>query len=140
MSALWIGDRFLGIDLGESEIEDLRFAVCSELDVGRFEISVDDPSFVGRLQGGCHFDGDADGFADRQGSSGDALGLGSELGRQQLQRDLAVEPLVERSVHLTHPSLTELGCDPEVGERSTDHGSKSCPAGAIVRPLSGKTA
>ena len=51
--------------LGEPEIEDLDDPVVGELDVGRFEIAVDDARFVGRLERLGDLSRDRDRFVDR---------------------------------------------------------------------------
>src|SRR5262245_61013568 len=43
---------------------------------------------------------------------------GERSGRQQLERDVAVEPLVARAVHDAHPALADLLDEAEMSERA----------------------
>ena len=60
--------------LGEPEVEDLDRAVGSDLDVGGFEIAVDDALLVRRLEGLGDLEGDGDGLVHRDRAASDALG------------------------------------------------------------------
>jgi len=47
--------------------------------------------------------------------SREPVGVSRNIGRQQLEGDLATELGVFGQPHLTHPALTELGSDFEIG-------------------------
>jgi hypothetical protein len=47
--------------------------------------------------------------------------VGCQVGRQKLQRDLATEGLVFRSIDRAHPALTQFGEDAIVRDGLADH-------------------
>jgi hypothetical protein len=138
----------------EPEIEHLDGAVRPHLDVGRFQIAVDDAAIVRRLQGRGYLAGDAQRLVNWQRSPGDpigeggsfdelehqradpfrflqpvdrpnlrmvqrgqharfeleareAVGVGQEGVREDLDRDIAAEFRVARAVHLAHSAGAE---------------------------------
>ena len=58
----------------QAEIEDLDVPVGSDLDVGRFEVPVDDPALVRRLQAFGKLSRDPNDFVERQWTDGESFG------------------------------------------------------------------
>ena len=66
-----------GIDsLGQTEVENLDRAVRSQLDIGRFQIPVNDAGVVRGFERLGNLAGNRDGFVNRDWSTGDAVGEG----------------------------------------------------------------
>lgn len=60
-----------------------------------------------------------------------ATGMRGELGRQDFERDLALEPNVLGQVDLPHPAGAQPVGDPVVGEHPTDHEHSSTRVSGI---------
>src|SRR5207237_367637 len=91
---------------GEAEIENLDDTLGRDLDVGGFQVAVDDALFVGGFQGFGNLAGYAESFVERDGAGGDALveGLaGNEFHHQGFFLDAVNDRdvwMVERSENL----------------------------------------
>ena len=73
-------------ELREAEVEHLDCAVGPQLDVGRFEVAVDDAVLVRRFERLGDLPRDREGLVHRQSPAGDSLGEGrplDELHRQE---------------------------------------------------------
>jgi hypothetical protein len=78
-------------------------------------------------------DGADVGMVERRGEAGLALeplegiGIGQKVGREHLDRDLAVQPEILRPVHRAHSSRAELVEYPVVGDPLPDHREEPGP-------------
>ena len=68
------GGRIAFQRLGQTEIEDLDFAVAGEFDVGRFQIAVNDALFVRGFERVGDLAGDGESLVNRNGSRRDTFG------------------------------------------------------------------
>jgi len=85
--------------LGEAEVEELRPGLCHH-DVAGLEIPMDDAAPVSAIEGA--------GNLDRRAHQ---LGVRGEVGREDLDRDDAIEARVLRAIDLSHPSRAERSED-----------------------------
>ena len=73
--------------LRETEIENLDVPVGSDLDVGRFEVAVDDPALVRRLQAFSKLPRDPKDFVERQWTGRESLRQGRTFDEFEHERD-----------------------------------------------------
>ena len=96
--------------LARPEIEDSYLAVWTELDVGWFEVAVDDALVVCGFQRLGNLEGDLEGLIDRGRTGVDALGQGFTLGHLHDQQLASLE--IFETVDRSDPRVLKCGQDP----------------------------
>jgi hypothetical protein len=92
--------------LRQTEVEDFHFSAGSELDVGRFQIAVDDAPFVRGFQGIGHLQRDAE-----------HLPHGNRTGLEAILQGRALDQLEDEAVRLSSFLEAVNGADMRVIER-----------------------
>jgi len=91
--------------LSQPKVKDLDLAFRGNLDVGGFQVTVDDPLLVGLLHSLCDLKGNLEGFLNRNGTLGDPVCQCWAF--DQLQHQCLGSPSILNAVDLTDIGVTE---------------------------------